>query len=239
VQLWTAVASLVTAVATLLTVLEMRWQRHAGYRPDLLVTGEPLHMRGNAEGIRVEVVRESTEAATESYGPHRPAVLCSNVGIAHAKDVRIEWDYDILAFVAAIAALDNELGSSIVREQGMLHFDAGNRAITHMIAAQSKSNFASIAPGAPATRVDLPLAYVDLLCAYFGAWLDASRPREGTVQVRRIELTLTLRYRDIGNNEHSRRFIVVPDYFYMKSGLRAGAGVVAEVKGLFEVRGGA
>jgi hypothetical protein len=168
-------------------------------------------------------------------------VLCANVGVAHAKDVRIEWEYDILAFVALIAELDGELATSIVLDQTLLRIGDDSRYSMHMVESQATQRFPAIAPGpiTSATRLGVPPAYVQLLGIYLGELVEAL-PQLRTVRTECPELKLIIRYRDIGNNRHTRRFVVLPKLQSMRTGVSGGDGTqkFAEVQAYFEVREG-
>ena len=196
-------------------------------------------MRGNDQGT-LEVVSESIEGIEVPRSRTHLALRCANVGIAHAKDVRIEWEYDILSLIALIAELDHDLGKSIFLEQPLLHFGGSSRRSVHMVDTQATARVVSIAPGpmASATRVSVPPAYMELLCTYFGAIVEALKRSKTAPEASPTKLELTVRYRDIGNNQHSRRFVVLPRFLSIKTGLSGGneTQALTEVEGYFDIQ---
>src|SRR5258708_26108810 len=93
-----AVGTCGAAVATLLTVLEMRWQRRTTYRPDLI-----------AEATGFEIYPDGTDHfATISVDGKRPtgriarqavSLTIRNAGFGPAKNLTYSWETDVLAFL--------------------------------------------------------------------------------------------------------------------------------------------
>jgi|GEM_PF-3548570 len=119
-QIWisgfAAIAALITAIATLLTINEMRKQRKSSLIPELTFPknhffiywfnpnkGVPLFWSKN----EIEKPEKDVHSAPSTKSYFNVKIECFNVGFGVAKEVEISWDFDIKNFINVLKELDD------------------------------------------------------------------------------------------------------------------------------------
>lgn len=107
----TAWTSLFTAVAVLLTIIEMRRQRIAGYRPELLVLPPELSLRPRQIGPTWNCTSRvrNDEGGEQGFA----AVECINIGVGAARNIVGSWQFDRQLAVEQLSPLLANRGYSI------------------------------------------------------------------------------------------------------------------------------
>jgi len=100
-----AVASLVTALAALATILEMKRQRRGTYRPDFVLLRSSVYAHRHGSG-RITVSNSQDTPQLGDFGGL--AIRAANVGLGSCKHLVLEWRYDILEFSRVIKECDTE-----------------------------------------------------------------------------------------------------------------------------------
>jgi len=238
-QLLINLATLATAVAALLAILEMRSQRRSSYKPDLVVEAATFVVSRIPAGYRLVTAsrQSSTEAEIVRY-LDRIALKCANVGAGTAKNISYRWSCDFLKFVERIGRLDPSAAAMITVDDRLLSIGV-EPASTHHLAPQLRGHVLAVRPDADQeTDFPLPYVYLGLLGVYFEsaarATADISRFENIAVGV---ELELALSYRDLDNSVHQKVFRVVPHLVVLARQTTANAAQHPEVlaEGYFEV----
>lgn len=229
-QLFVNIATLVTAAAALFVILEMRWQRQSGYKPDLLVTGFAFNLKELELGVFSDGTEEIADAMLH---PKYFRSECANVGVGYAKSIQLFWQYDALAFIARIAHLDPKIGAAIQLDSGMLQIEKPMR-VTHMVSNQNHAAISFIAPGSTIAIPRIPNAYIDLLQIYMSTMISAVSDGSGVYDLEFEELSLTIDYLDIGSQRRQQRFVFRPQ-IHSLTGRAPEKKHRAEVRGNFEV----
>lgn len=237
-QLWTNIATLVTAVAALLVILEMRWQRHSAYKPDLLIADCPLIIYRLAEEYKVRTTAQPPNEPSDRYAD--AIIHCVNVGVGQAKNVRYEWGFDVTGFVEAIGQMDSNLASTVWIDGPWLNFEAPAKSM-HSLSNRLRGKIAVIAAGdAVGGTIFFPSAYLRLYSVYADT-ISRLTPVDSVLMFPDpAPLTLCLQYEDIGDNGHDKKFTFVPQIISMSPSASPNSPTEPTVflRGLFEVREG-
>lgn len=218
-QTLTAIATLVTAVAALLTILEMRWQRTSSYKPDLVVSDSPLVVYRMPDGgifpftFRTDGSRPSKESASSLFNS-LPDVRCINVGVAQAKRVRYRWAFDAQQFIQQISAIDVDWGTKILVDRDVIRFEHPAIQAMFRIGSSTDERLTAVSPGGitNGTPLQVPFSYLALLSAYLQAAQSHLASTDSWTWSDPVALTLTLDYRDIGETDHRKQFQVSPHF---------------------------
>lgn len=123
----TAIASLITGIATLLTVRELIRQRRSQHRPELIIENVGLEavyspsMR-NKNGITLQ-----PQMAIEARNKFNAICLVvTNVGRGVARNIHGHWSYDRQAIVTALAAHGEFIGGNIWLDGDGTTFEASD-----------------------------------------------------------------------------------------------------------------
>lgn len=242
IALISSVAALVTAAAAFLTVLEMKRQRVTLYRPDLAVPSAELFAYVGS----YSEIGNSVHCSTKRYDlPGEPPTSlpvlelgCFNVGLGAAKDVEIYWRFDADAVVKALNRLATPHGIAVTfGEYGFTLVDGAGNVLHRGRRASSTQRLPYLLPvqmQPDAQRIPLPWEYAQAvaICASYYVephdekWASippASRPAlhvfpemDGAITVVLPPVTLSLRYRDIGDNTHVREFEITPTFSHIQ-----------------------
>lgn len=201
----TAIAALLTGIATFLSIREMRLQRRVQYHPELVVQDLDLRAVRRADPSSREIAFAPIEGPLTNGDPWRGDVPISvhNVGSGVARDVEASWSFDRLAFAKLLAPFENALGGPL-RVGNDLIQRGGESSMRWFVSGPSRSErLGAIVPvsngGGKAIVVDS--AYCQLLREFYLVYsLDAEAPLVPP------PLYLTLRFRDIEGRRYQKTF---------------------------------
>lgn len=230
IPLVSGLAAVITALVTLFTVLEMRKQRISSYLPDLFFPNTRLYVYRDGSG---SFFCSSEEGLSDSSQRNEVYLEILNIGLGAAREIVLEWDCDIDAFVNLIGQLDVDGISKIEHQNGILTignkinfiFNQARREITHVVPMPIEPK---------PRRVRIPGFYLELYSLYiFHAFFE--KEEEGFVSIEDPPpLKLSLTYKDIGNNLHKLSLDVKPDYDMAwgsgGNGLTSGGGAILKVE---------
>jgi hypothetical protein len=217
------IGTLLAAIATFLTVLEMRWQRRTTYKPDLIVdsTGFGIYPDGTDHfgTIAIDGKRPAKNTWTHL------SLTARNAGFGPAKNVTYSWETDLQHFLESIGSVDATAVESAEYDASRLLrlSDSAKRATTHNLANQLRGRLPAIMPDV-SSGIPFPSAYVHLLLLSLNvrAKRETQAMQAGPdVADRHLfdmgafdgwpPLTLTLSCKDLGGYAHSKRFTVQPE----------------------------
>lgn len=119
VSLLSSIGVLLTALVALATLLELKRQRKASYRPEIGLSTERYILVINEldKGLFNIVWRDS-----ENIEDSHPFLNIVNIGLGLAKNIKISWDYDVEKHIEIINKLkkDIELDIDVYIEDGLL-----------------------------------------------------------------------------------------------------------------------
>ncbi|MDE0393505.1 MAG: hypothetical protein OYK82_01880 [Gammaproteobacteria bacterium] len=205
-------AALITAVAALATVVIMACQLRAAYRPELALSRAMIRStRVNGE-ILPRLWITSAEFGPD-YVPSSMYGLCvevRNIGLGTAKDVRMKWSYQIEEFVKEVNDIaGNERVLRYNLESERLNVRLDDRLVQSVSrGAHRKESIDYIMPASiepTSTKVMVPLAYQSAASAMV-FFCGTTKEMQNVPSL--PPLKLEIRYKDIGQREHSVSFDV-------------------------------
>lgn len=202
IALGASLSASLTAIATFMTVLEMKRQREASYRPDLKLA------RSTFVGIAPDAPNKLPSKWQKK--PDDPPiewleVPIHNLGLRAARDVTLYWSCDIERIV-------RDVNDFATRAEADFRFQYDSPLLT--VHSKKYSNHAShwknqqsasidyILPAAPdveSTIIRLPFAYAQLLSAY--CFFGTQSPNNMSFDI--PPLMLTIEYLDAVSEKHS------------------------------------
>ncbi|MHB1068389.1 MAG: hypothetical protein ACYC1W_00825 [Gemmatimonadaceae bacterium] len=199
----TAIAALLTGIATLLTIREMRLQRRVQFRPELIAEDVEFLAIRSLDDARGKITLAPPYVSLRDGNPWRGAIplRIHNVGTGVARDVSAEWSFDRPKFAAVLAPFSQLLGGEL-RISGDLVERRGSENSGWASSGNARHRLGAIVPGQSQTGTELGVdfAYSQMLREYF-ATKDVAFDAPGELPP---ELSLTLRYRDIEGRAHSK-----------------------------------
>ena len=216
----TGIATLLTALAAFLTILELRRQRTAGYQPSLAVEDQPvaLYRPSKDEYGRSVLFQTLGQQPTRESRPGGDVLFpIRNVGAGAALQVEARWEFDALEFASVIATTDGDAGRGVSVGGEFIRFEADGYASWMSRRVQEhRLGLLPASPDAPVTRVPIPFAYALLASAFFQASLD-KEPEKG-LELSLPPLILTLTFQDRAGGKHQNRFRVALEMEFLFQG---------------------
>ena len=213
-------ATLLTALATLFAVLEMRRQRKSSFRPDLVVVNESIVAEKHPTisfpaPIRwhePEVIYSGAVSVT-TIAPIRLdySVRVYNLGTGPAKDLIFEWSFDLSKLVEAVNSLSQRLfaGQFIeLTSANWLKFTSksdGSNEINLDGDLKREEDF--LLPSSiihSPCLVRLPSSYINLISSY--VQLSAKSGMDGIPNFQIPPLCLKMTFRDMDGSSVHRKF---------------------------------
>lgn len=208
----TAIATLLTAVATLFTILEMRRQRTSQYRPEIVLDDSAFKVFRSvtAAGRSMFAVTTGDAKPSDQWTLSRGCFLrCQNVGHGVARDVRLAQRVDGRAFAEKLAAHEEVIGGRIWADDRTIEFDG--KEASWMAFQGHELRLGSFAAAASASSHDFPvlLPYEQLVGLYVAAALP-SQDKHENLDWDIPPLSLKLSYRDLEGRSFSKAIQVHP-----------------------------
>ena len=207
-----SLVGLVTAVAALVTILEMKRQRVSSYKPELVLI--PLTLRFEpSDGFPPLICRRKDTPFDRHDSLLSVSVDCINIGVGAARDLFATWEFDHQLAVAEVSPFVTHRGYSIWLDQGNTRIDFeedGQTRMTSFTDLPVTSNTTYLLPvQAPENVFQIPLPPDYLLFMRLGIYCVPGHPsNEGPhVALPKIPpLTLRLAYTDSGGARRLRAF---------------------------------
>jgi hypothetical protein len=144
--LLTIIGTFLAAIATFLTVLEMRWQRRTTYKPDLIVesTGFDIYPDGRDHFGTIATDRKRPEGKRWTH----LSLTARNAGFGPAKSVTFSWETDLQDFLESIGRVD----ASVVDQPSMTRVVCFGSSIQRSGRASTTSPTSCVAACLPSCR---------------------------------------------------------------------------------------
>lgn len=208
-------ATLITALATFWTVLEVKKQRETSYHPEIYLGNQTVHLYAHKWKDTYLPFSYSNDKVKEFSDNDRKNFVnldLHNVGFAVAKAIDYEWMFDIQKIIEDIHKV-NRVGFFHVHiDKDFLEISAPQVEFntTHLIANQIRKEainyiLPSFIEKTP-TKILVPPSYIDLYLIYLSSALGYySKRTEGIKEVRTHDfdienfpsLNLKLSYKDL------------------------------------------
>jgi len=208
----TNIATIFTAIAALLTVREMAKQRKLSVFPD-------FHFS--------DTVFTSKDVSTKDDPLHLELV---NIGSKSAKNILLNWSFDIDKFISIINSLNNENVVDIQKIENSIFVEIKHNSIgassipnTHQV---SINYFNPIDIQKVPTKVILPYTYLSLYNAFLYLKRMEFKKRKIINFSENPELKLRIEYYDLDDNKYENKFIIQPTLYLLGLEGRESTGSV-------------
>jgi hypothetical protein len=216
-----ALAAMVTAVGTLLTVRQMQRQMEASYRPEL--TFPRTWVRAEVESpqcplpIRWVPPQDPSSAVTVVSPPQKSYLQLYNVGLGAATNVRGEWNLPVVEMIQEINAMAQRALTPVYykyeRDSVSLHSDiwpiihlnwsigsvSRNFVIDYILPEKQPTYF--YFGGGATLEIPLPFIYLVSSCLYFRVM-----QKDATSSLETPPLNMKISYHDISGRKHEGEF---------------------------------
>tara|TARA_R110000796_G_scaffold14011_9_gene45315 strand:- start:94225 stop:94983 length:759 start_codon:yes stop_codon:yes gene_type:complete len=200
---------LLVAMATFLTVRQIAKQREASYRPELVFATAVYEAWSAQNNIHWKCSSLSSESKRENFA----RITFINIGLGAAKEVAIEWDFDIQKAVTLVnSAAQKALAEGYVEnETGSVHFNSKNGGnASHIWTNQKNRNLDYILSNSEGLReksLELPSAYLSLYASYCA---HSMIPKVQSLE-EFPALNSMVTYKDIAEKVYSSAFTLKPE----------------------------
>ncbi|MES2284045.1 MAG: hypothetical protein V4547_00070 [Bacteroidota bacterium] len=216
----TLIATLITALATLWTVREVKKQRETSYHPELYLGNQAVFFYGHKWEDKFLPFSYSTEEikdGDDSSWSNSITIDLYNLGFAVSKAVEYKWDFDINEAIEQIHSTNRAKYFNVNYQKGLeISVPSIKYQQFHMVGNQlRKGNINYILPSSiekiPA-KIIVPSCYIDLYIIFLMNALGYYEEKKDDVQQRNIDLDnfppliLTLTYKDLHGKTHSKKF---------------------------------
>jgi len=236
IQNITSIATLLTAAAALVTILEMRRQRISGYRPTIAIEDQRVNLyqpieRGSGRTIVFQPLGKLPTHETVPGSDVRFRVR--NVGAGSALQVEAEWEFDAIDFAAVVAKADPEAGEGILVERGFIRFQTKDHGV--WMVRQAQTHYLGTLPSssdAQSLDVSLPFAYALFASTLFQ--IVISKGLDAAMGIELPSLTLSVSFRDRTAVRLESRYRIAFDLEF----LAEGGSSIPECPGWANIGGG-
>jgi hypothetical protein len=221
-------SSLVAAVSTiliLLTLLEMRAQRKASQRPALCIkTDVPFtifYRTGNYVGVHPIRLCDASIDPLMLQGPesltfgslHLPL---SNIGLAAAKSVRIEWSIDLHALTETIGLIDPAEKASFSQSGDFYHIALPRHGISStynatLINSMTIDYLLPMGTTGEAKRVPIPEYYLAAIVVLAALLVESNDYKKEYGLFQKLpHLNIKINYKDLENRQYRQQLSFQP-----------------------------
>ncbi|WP_217996357.1 hypothetical protein, partial [Alicyclobacillus shizuokensis] len=190
----TNLATFMTAVATLVSVFVLDKQRRTTFEPHVIFGTSTLHFFWDGTALSPHI----KTAARDKVPPRLDAY---NIGLGTAKNVSIEWIYDIEQ-VLSVCTSTSDSPFGITYEKNRRLIIEGKRQSSEVYLKNDNRFYTTymlpVSVQSQSTPVPLPYGYVALFMASFIGNVEREFP----------PLKCIIKYRDIGNRIHKVRYTI-------------------------------
>jgi hypothetical protein len=231
----TSIATLVTAAAAFLAILELRRQRVTAYRPSLAIDDQPVSLYQAQPGGEPRIVfqPDGKLPRRETMPDGGLQFPVRNVGAGAALEVQARWEFDAIEFAAAIAAVDPKLGKGIAVETEFICFQASGYG--SWMARRAQVHHLGTLPAAHDSQpayLPMPFAYALLASAFFQASL--TRGLESALRLEFPPLCLSIGFRDRAGSQLDSTYSVALELAFLSE----GGGDIPDCPGWWNIGGG-
>jgi hypothetical protein len=239
IALVTSAGACLSAIATFWTVLQIKKQREASYRPELVFSRSYFTAIAAAdEGARLLtqwVAGARCDLPPSPQATKPLAIPLRNVGLAAAKDLTIQWSFPLeqtVDYVNKVAQRTLTPAYFSINDLGVSFESETLGKVMSMWRNQARVELDFVLPASveeePLT-VELPHAYVLLSSAVvFFDWKDKEGKNAAKFQM--PVLSATIGYSDIADGSHRTSFELRPEVTMVSDTAFTGIFVSAKVK---------
>jgi len=225
INLFTIISSIAAAVAAYLTfrtLSEVQRQREAMYMPDIIIEEQNFYIYGQESSkgyshLDYSFEKKDDDFKSSKFGFSSFPISIFNIGLATAKDVKIEYAINMEKCVQLLTEINSQIPEDCsiqieVKKNSVKIIGAENAICSnafHYLQNQLKINLTHILPiniFNEATQVNLPSFLLDIYSTYVSSfWLNDNKEREFP-DFPKFKVNIT--YKDIGNKEYQKQFAI-------------------------------
>jgi hypothetical protein len=213
---FTALAAIMTAVATFLTVRQIKKQTEASYRPELAFLQTPVISYPATDGIpSIWLTSEAQDSDAPTMEYHATfEIRLYNIGLGAAKDVAYSWEFPVRDMVEDVNTnAQHALEPAYYKyANGMLSLESSKfRQSTIIWETERKQTVIGYVLPTELNRdgvaIRMPMTFIDLVSSqtYF-AWAAAQKGEQKVIFDQIPPLTMELTYHDIAGGTYNMTF---------------------------------
>lgn len=227
VSIASSIGTVLAATIALFTLLEMRAQRKRSHQPDIIVDKKVFEQipdpTSSNTSLWVEKINSSLNPMKGQNVFKKFSLRIINVGLGTARNIEIEWDFDIKKIIETINSI--EVDNKILLSKGFLEANEGKTLVS------TKNHFKKtdfILPFSSENNVFeciVPLAYIYLVSTLYKKHSFEGNGKSTISAFKFPKLHLEIKYSNIENDKFKRTFdIEIDPIMYTKDHF------VAEIK---------
>ncbi|WP_214629718.1 hypothetical protein [Paenibacillus agaridevorans] len=235
ISLASSLAALFSSLIALLTLFEMRAQRRNSLRPEIVIKRSYIYLFWEEEGKGDLPINwyNNNDSARSKNSTQKYTLRIINIGLQTAKDLTVEWQYDINKFIDLIHKYnDDNLYRIEVSDSKWLNIKSknGDQGIN------LKNDLSEYLGFMGTGKNDDECLYLDVpisLQTLISVLLSLCDSSNGKVLEYQPEISLILQYKDISGKEYSKTikllFSVSAFHIKYKPAEYAGSALLKEI----------
>jgi hypothetical protein len=203
----TASAALLTGLATLFSIRELRLQRKVQHRPELILEDvgfRALRLRGESRFPVVTLAHLGSPPQRGDTWRGDLPIRIQNVGRGVAREVEARWSFDAHDFAAVLAPYEESIGGQIWIEGNTVQLEAKDAPAWFTTGSHIQRLGAILPlPNGQENTIALDFAYSRLVCAFFGA-ASLGENQDMLNNWMLPDVRLHLSYKDMEGNRYTK-----------------------------------
>jgi hypothetical protein len=238
ISLTTAIAALLTAMATLGMAKQVKKQRETTYKSHISFDRAVFTVQASRKD-EISFPKKWNEGHvsgfwiedSENIEPNNYNLKLANIGLGTAKNIKINISFDLDGFIEQIKHYENiysiDLRINIVTGEHYIFLNPGGKIpsfasmFSKKVGTGSHYNFIGVLPfnvNKEYTLVRLPLAFLELSNIYMFYWNMLPTEEKNKLSKPTIPiLTVYISYEDISNKVNNQRFSISTEFFNIGS----------------------
>lgn len=198
IQTASLIVNVLVSLILLWTLFEVRNQRKSMYMPDLLIKNHPFKIKKKRD---LELSWEFNNASSSDF-----LLSITNVGFGTAKNINLDWSYDIDKFVKLIQVLDTNKKFNLKKGEDFIELRINNlKSITNL---KCIPYFDSFLKNNNDMNIRLPYSYQQLFSIII--FLFTQTPHDSLNRyINQVpKLKLKIEYQDIGGRKITKKYVL-------------------------------
>ncbi|EHT4943735.1 TPA: hypothetical protein RQL08_004211 [Vibrio vulnificus] len=211
ISLGSSVGALVAALVALVSFFELVRQRKSSYKPDMAVLSNQFVIEHNENSERFSCFWSGLTSHDEGFRTLRIV----NVGLGVAKDLQIEWKFDVKKLyqkVAMSCPQDTPIEEKLVLEGEEVFIKVGNISALLPLTSEPENELPYLVPSTISTDghlINIPPSYEALVAV----WVYNMMVTGSDWDFSDIEpLQLKLSFFDLGRKKHTQKVTLKPKF---------------------------
>lgn len=214
IALLACLLTLFVALATFLTVRQIGKQREASYKPELVFSKSRYTANSTKNSMHWNCATRTENKIVDSLVPF------TNIGLGAAKEVSIEWEFDVPKAVTLVNELAQKAMSEgyieIENDTVLFKSNQSGNAV-HIWTTQKHCSLDYILSGSEEVRsqsISIPIVYLTLFASFSASKFKIDQKDNDKF----VELQAVITYRDIAEKSYSVAYKFTPEVAMFQSG---------------------